>query len=939
MAKLHPNLNKPVAPTQLERDVALYIDQAADDGFAQAIEGDDRWPVFFHLAETRHALLDWADFGAGCRLLEVGGGFGALTGLFCRRCASVTVTEQNSFCAEALYRRHAEWDNLEIYAADVQEVTFSHKYDVIILVGQLDQKREPMAFLAHLESLLAPGGRLFVAVENRYGLKYWAGIPDKHTKLPLGGIRGHRGLGRRQLDELLAGAGFGMRKFYYPYPDHLLPQVLFTDARPPDAETLINKIFPYVTDNATQLFGEKSIYQDLAKEGVAPFFANGFLVECANQVLPSPVVYATSSTDRPAHCRYATCILEDGRVTKAPLHPDSAAGLAALAQNLEELAERGIGVVPHELQNGQLVMPCIQSDTLWTYMSTTLASNTEAVTALYDRLYEAILASSEYLSPDQSAFCRAHPGLDFGPVLKKAYIEMIPVNCFFQDGQLLFFDQEFSRAAFPAAYVMLRALIYFPFSRVPGLSLEAMKRRYKLAAVWDILEREEKQFIQQVRSQQLYANFYSWTTVSPQQLEANARRLAGGTEPKKALQLDKPWEQKLGAGFFEEEVRCGYTVDTDTKCLWAVELDLLEQLMQVCQKHGLRYFAVFGTLLGAVRHGGFIPWDDDIDIALPRQDFDRLCALAPKEFAEPYFLQTPENDPECFFGSPRLRNSQTTFLEKEEPMRFYNKGIGIDILPLDGICATTWQQKRQASRVRRAKAKLTAHTANGRYDDYQYEFVPESWRARWRKNRRVSRAELCRQLYAAQTVCNAQTARYLGFVGNERSGALERSVFAESTLMPFEHLMIPVPVGYQAFIRQVWGENTLPAAGLRRPSHGGFIDTRNPFTMYETPHYRGVFDGVEPGKIVLFGAGNMLGTYLKNHGEIYPPACLFDNDPAKWGHTVRGIQVKNPAELPKYIDEGYRLIIVNIYHEEIGKQLEKMEIREYYIYIEGKLYR
>ena len=92
--------------------------------------------------------------------------------------------------------------------------------------------------------------------------------------------------------------------------------------------------------------------------------------------------------------------------------------------------------------------------------------------------------------------------------------------------------------------------------------------------------------------------------------------------------------------FWKEEERCDYKVSKEMKQIWAVELDLLHMFDTVCKKHQLRYFASDGTLLGAIRHHGFIPWDDDIDIAMLREDYDKLCKIGPAEFKHPYFFQS-----------------------------------------------------------------------------------------------------------------------------------------------------------------------------------------------------------------------------------------------------------------------------------------------------------
>ena len=96
--------------------------------------------------------------------------------------------------------------------------------------------------------------------------------------------------------------------------------------------------------------------------------------------------------------------------------------------------------------------------------------------------------------------------------------------------------------------------------------------------------------------------------------------------------------------FLDEEERCGYIVSKQMKEVWAVELDLLAELLRVCKKHGIKVFASGGTMLGAIRHKGFIPWDDDIDMMMFRSDYDKLCAIAAEEFVEPYFFQTEYTD-------------------------------------------------------------------------------------------------------------------------------------------------------------------------------------------------------------------------------------------------------------------------------------------------------
>lgn len=144
----------------------------------------------------------------------------------------------------------------------------------------------------------------------------------------------------------------------------------------------------------------------------------------------------------------------------------------------------------------------------------------------------------------------------------------------------------------------------------------------------------------------------------------------------------------LPEGFFEEEVRCDYTVSKEMKKVWAVELDLLAEFQRVCKLHDIKYSVCGGTLLGAIRHKGFIPWDDDIDVMMMRDEYEKLCKLT-NEFKHPYFFQTEETDPGSLRGHAQLRNSETTGILKHELKwkRPFNQGIFIDIFPLDN-CPT-----------------------------------------------------------------------------------------------------------------------------------------------------------------------------------------------------------------------------------------------------------
>lgn len=135
----------------------------------------------------------------------------------------------------------------------------------------------------------------------------------------------------------------------------------------------------------------------------------------------------------------------------------------------------------------------------------------------------------------------------------------------------------------------------------------------------------------------------------------------------------------------EEEIIDGHLVTAETKKLWAVEMDLAKKLLEVCKKHNLKIWADGGTLLGAVRHKGFIPWDDDMDFCMMRDDYNRLIEIGPKEFKEPYFFQSIYTD-NTWGSMAKIRNNNTALIDSNyKEWKNRNSGVFIDVFVVDAI--------------------------------------------------------------------------------------------------------------------------------------------------------------------------------------------------------------------------------------------------------------
>jgi len=257
--------------------------------FTAILARDDRWPLLYHLSPERRNLLEWYPFRRDAELLEIGAGCGALTGLFCEKTARVTAVELSEKRSRIIERRHAAHPGLEIMAGNFADMSFDRAFDYITLIGVLEYTRAfipaPQPYrelLSRIAALLKPGGVLFVAVENRLGLKYFAGARDDHTGRQFDGIEGYPAGGaetfsRDELSRLLCGGGFAEQTFYYPHPDYKLPSEIFSDALLPAAGHVLADA-PNYDQERLALFSEQRAWATIIRDGNFSRFANSFLV-------------------------------------------------------------------------------------------------------------------------------------------------------------------------------------------------------------------------------------------------------------------------------------------------------------------------------------------------------------------------------------------------------------------------------------------------------------------------------------------------------------------------------------------------------------------------------------------------------------------------------------------------------------------------------------
>ena len=259
-----------------------------------------------------------------------------------------------------------------------------------------------------------------------------------------------------------------------------------------------------------------------------------------------------------------------------------------------------------------------------------------------------------------------------------------------------------------------------------------------------------------------------------------------------------------------------------------IEKELFISFISVCEELNLKYYLIGGTLLGAVRHKGFIPWDDDIDIGMLREDYEVFLKKGQKFLPEGYFLQSNESDPEYFNCFAKIRNSNTTYLETSVNNRNINHGVFIDIFPLD-----FYPDDEKSKKALTLKKKLLniriASTYNFKNKRAKQKFVEFLSKIKYPslKGAVKKRDELYKSVKSSSKVAN-----YGGAWGVKEIVPAEW--YGEGTILEFEGLSVKAPFEYDKWLTQVYGDYMqLPPEDKRCPHHyADVIDFKKSYKEY-----------------------------------------------------------------------------------------------------------
>ncbi len=348
----------------------LYCDGAVEDElldivrkysqveYPQLIEQRKSWPILYHLSPLRENIVDFVPMSPQDKVLEVGSGCGAITGVLARKAGSVTCVDLSKKRSLINAYRHSDCDNITIHVGNFQDIEpgLSRDFNYICLIGVFEYGRGYIGgdhpyeeFLRILMGHLAPGGRILIAIENKYGLKYFAGCKEDHLGSYFSGIENYqeggnaRTFSRQGLEKIFQSCGVEEYHFYYPYPDYKFMTSVYSDERQPGRGELSNNLRNFDRDRMV-LFDEKLAFDGIVEEGLFSVFANSYMAVIGGAL---PVQYVKYSNDRAREFRIRTEIGRDSQgrpvVRKYPLTAEAADHVRGMAWACEKLTERYAG--------------------------------------------------------------------------------------------------------------------------------------------------------------------------------------------------------------------------------------------------------------------------------------------------------------------------------------------------------------------------------------------------------------------------------------------------------------------------------------------------------------------------------------------------------------------------------------------------------------------
>lgn len=339
----------------IEDEMVEIAKKYPETAFRDVISESESWPIMYHLSPFRHNIIDWLPIQKTDKVLEIGSGCGAITGAIASKAESVTCVDLSKKRSLVNAYRNQKYDNITIVLGNFEEVEphLSCDYDYILLIGVFEYGQAYITgenpyetFLSIINKHRKPSGKIAIAIENKFGLKYWAGCREDHLGTYFSGLENYREGGsartftRKGLEKILDKVGITDYSFYYPYPDYKFMTTIYSDKQLPNTGDLSDNLRNF-DRNRMLLFDEKTVFDTILEEEEFPLFSNSYFLLIGKT---PDCIYSKFSNDRADEYAIRTDIIVDEQkrkwVVKSPMTEKAQEHIAHMKENYRLLTER-----------------------------------------------------------------------------------------------------------------------------------------------------------------------------------------------------------------------------------------------------------------------------------------------------------------------------------------------------------------------------------------------------------------------------------------------------------------------------------------------------------------------------------------------------------------------------------------------------------------------
>lgn len=279
-----------------------------------------------------------------------------------------------------------------------------------------------------------------------------------------------------------------------------------------------------------------------------------------------------------------------------------------------------------------------------------------------------------------------------------------------------------------------------------------------------------------------------------------------------------------------------------TRQVQLLQVDILNEFKRICEKYGLRYFAIGGTCIGAIRHAGFIPWDDDIDVAMPHADYEKFRAVAKNELTAPFELYDPHDHVSANINFLKVHNANTAFIEDGVvPFPDGYKGVFIDVMPIYGLPKGKWKTRyllewHGLALRKNGYVRIPSIETKDPFSKIVF-LTTGSVRKKGNYNHYLKKLEDRFRKYsfegAEQIFFGWRTMEFWKIKARYKRMVFPARLFADFKEVPFESTTIRVPIGYDEYLTQDFGDYMqLPPEEERFIHSTAVIDLEKSFREY-----------------------------------------------------------------------------------------------------------